>query len=104
MLYRSALNDDSCPGWSFYRYGRYPRGDKTAMQAVAASDALYWGAVAWLPIGAKTADDWRDAISNTLTTDRCRYLCIYNWRQIEDNAIALDGIRVALNSKLQEKR
>ena len=36
-LYRSAVNENSCPGWSFYRHGRDPRGDKTAMAAVAAS-------------------------------------------------------------------
>jgi hypothetical protein len=101
LLYRSALNDDACPGWSFYRHGRDPRGDKTAMQAVAASDAPYWAAVEWLPIGAKTSDDWRNAISNTLTADRCRYLCIYNWREIEGNEIALGGIRGVLAKPLR---
>jgi hypothetical protein len=103
LLYRSALNDDSCPGWSFYRYARDPRGDETAMQAVAASQAPYWAAVEWLPIGAKTSDDWRDAIRSTLMTDGCRYLCIYNWREIEKNEIALEGIRATLDAKLQEK-
>jgi hypothetical protein len=100
LLYRAALNEDSCPGWSFYRHGRDPRNDTTAMEAVAASNAPYWAAVEWLPIGAKTSDDWRDAINNTLTTDRCRYLCIYNWREIKDNEIALDGIRRALAEPL----
>jgi hypothetical protein len=104
LLYRAALNDDSCPGWSFYRYGRDPRGDKTAMQAVAASNAPYWAAVEWLPIGAKTSGKWRDAIHNTLTTDRCRYLCIYNWREIQNNAIALEGIRRVLAEPLRKIR
>src|SRR6185503_5435702 len=55
LLYRSAVNEDSCPGWSFYRHARDPHGDKTAMAALAASDAPYWGAVEWLPVGARTA-------------------------------------------------
>jgi hypothetical protein len=101
LLYHSALNDDSCPGWSFYRHGRDPRGDKTALQAVAASTAPYWAAVEWLPIGAKTAGDWRNAIQNTLTTDRCRYVCIYNWREIADDDIALEGIRRGLGEPLR---
>jgi len=104
LLYRSALNDDSCPGWSFYRHGRDPRGDNTAMQAVAASSAPYWAVVEWLPIGAKTAEDWGDAINNTLTTDRCRYLCVYNWREIKDNPNAIEGIRRVLTKPLRQKR
>ena len=101
-LYRSALNDDACPGWSFYRHARDPRGDKTAMAALAASKAPYWGAVEWLPIGAKTPDDWQAALRYTLATDRCRYLCIYNWRQIENDTTAQAGIRRALGEPISK--
>jgi hypothetical protein len=59
--------------------------------------------VIFSPIGAKTSDDWQNAISKTLTTDRCRYLCIYNWREIDDNVIALDGIRRVLAEPLSRK-
>lgn len=99
-LYQAAVNDDSCPGWSFYRYGRDPRGDKTAMAALATSNAPHWAAVEWLPIGAKTADDWQSSLRTTLATDGCRYACIYNWRQIKDDATALEGIRRALAEPL----
>jgi hypothetical protein len=99
-LYRSAVNENSCPGWSFYRYGRDPLGDKTAMTAAAASNAPYWAATEWLPIGARTADDWKSALRNTLATDRCRYVCIYNWRKVKTDAVAREGIRGALDVPL----
>jgi hypothetical protein len=99
-LYRSAVNENSCPGWSFYRYGRDPLGDTTAMTALAASDAPSWAATEWLPIGARTADDWRAALRNTLAADRCRYVCIYNWRKVKDDAVAQAGIRSALAEPL----
>ena len=70
------------------------------MAAVAASNAPYWAATEWLPIGARTADDWKSALRNTLATDRCRYVCIYNWRKVKTDAIALEGIRRALSEKL----
>ncbi len=96
LLYRSAVNEHSCPGWSFYRYARDPKKDKTAMAAVADSTAPYWAAVEWLPVGARTDDEWLAAIRNTLAIDRCRYLCIYNWRQLKSNTVAIEGIRRAL--------
>jgi hypothetical protein len=99
-LYRSALNEHSCPGWSFYRYGRDPSKDSTAMAALAASDAPYWAVTEWLPIGAKTSDNWRDSLRNALAIDRCRYVCIYNWRNVKSDAVALEGIRRALAENL----
>lgn len=99
-LYRSAVNENSCPGWSFYRHGRDPLGDQTAMAAAAASTAPYWAATEWLPIGARTADDWNGALRNTLATERCRYACIYNWRKVKTDTIALEGIRGALAQAL----
>jgi hypothetical protein len=97
LLYGAAVNADSCPGWSFYRHAGDPRGDRTAMAALAASDAPYWGAVEWLPVGAGTPEKWASAIRATLGAARCRYLCIYNWRKIEGNQPALAGIRRVLS-------
>ncbi len=99
-LYESAVNENSCPGWSFYRHGRDPLGDKTAMAAAARSNAPYWGVVEWLPIGARTADDWQAALRNALTIDRCRYVCAYNWRALKTDEVALQGIRQFLSEKL----
>jgi len=100
MLYKSALNSHSCPGWSFYKFARNPRQDRTAMAAVAASDAPFFAAVEWKPVGARTADDWRDAITNTLTIPKCRYVCIYNWRKLLVHGIAQEGLQLALAAPL----
>ena len=97
LLYAAALNDYSCPGWSFYRHGRDPRGDKTAMAAIAASNAPYWAAVEWLPIGAKTADDWRDCDSQHAHHRSLPLSCASTiGEQIRHDVIAQEGIRRAL--------
>ena len=88
------------PGLSFYRHGRDPQGDKTAMAAVAASNASYWAAAEWLPIGAKTSDDWYAALRKTLAAGRYRYVCVYNWRQLKSGTVAREGIRRALTKLL----
>ena len=103
-LYRSAVNENSCPGWSFYRYGRDPLNDPTAMAALEKSDAPFWAVTEWLPIGARTAEDWETAIQHALSIDRCRYVCAFNWRKIQTDPIALDGIRKALSEVLPKPR
>lgn len=99
LLYGAAVNEHSCPGWSFYRHARDPRGDATAMAALGASDAPFWGAVEWLPVGARTADAWRAAAEATLGVERCRYLCVYNWRSLAKNPTALAGLRAAIEGE-----
>lgn len=99
LLYRSALNEHSCPGWSFYKHARNPLQDKTAMRALTDSDAPYWAATEWLPVGAKSADDWHAAIANTLSIDRCRYVCIFNWHGISKNDDAVTAIRRTMAGK-----
>jgi hypothetical protein len=100
LLYRAGLNQYSCPGWSFYRHARDPSRDKTAMAALANSNARYWAAVEWLPVGARTADDWSSALYTTLSISRCRYVCIYNWAHIEASPINQEGIHRALKAPL----
>src|SRR5262249_620738 len=72
----------------------------TAMGALSSSDAPYWAVTEWLPIGAKTTDDWYAALRNVLAIDRCRYVCAYNWRKIKTDTVALEGIRRALATEL----
>jgi hypothetical protein len=95
LLYDAAVNKYACPGWSFYRHARSPNSDTGVQRARETSDAPYWGAVEWFPQGARTGEDWRDAIRRTLTVDGCRYLCIYNWRSIADNEETLQAVRGA---------
>ena len=95
-LYFSAVNEHSCPGWSFYRHAPDPRGDTTAMAAWETSDAPYWAAVEWLPVYVRTREEWETALRNTLSAEGCRYLCIFNWRSIRENADALAAITTVL--------
>jgi hypothetical protein len=97
-LYRAALNEDSCPGWSFYTHAPNPRQNQAVMRALTDSDAPYWAAVEWYPHSTRSASDWEQAIRNTLTIDRCRYVGIYNWRDVAKNPAAQDGIRASLQA------
>ncbi len=92
-LYAAAVNEFSCPGWSFYRYADDPRRDAGVQRALKASDAPHWAAVEWLYQGPNEIAGWRRALTNTLSDPRCRYLCIYNWSGVRDNHAALEAIR-----------
>lgn len=92
-LYSAAVNDYSCPGWSFYQHAADPRKDVTAMNALEQSDAPYWGAVEWLYQGEHTKEQWTSAITNTLSCPGIRYFCIYNWGGIKANANCISAIR-----------
>jgi len=92
-LYAAAVNEFSCPGWSFYRYAGDPRRDVGVQRALKASDAPYWAAVEWLYQGQNETVGWHRALTNTLSDPRCRYLCIYNWSGVSDNHAALEAIR-----------
>jgi hypothetical protein len=96
LLYDAALNNHSCPGWSFYRHAADAGGDRGVARVLGKSDAPYWGAVEWLLEGKHDAGAWVDALSRTLAIPKCRYVCIYNWSGIRDDEAALDGIREIL--------
>jgi hypothetical protein len=91
-LYTAALNDYSCPGWSFYKYASDPTNDLTAMNALAKSDAPYWGTVEWLLQGNKTQVDWASALNKSLANNS-RMVVIYNWNSINTNENALSAIK-----------
>jgi len=95
LLYNAALNEYSCPGWSFYKYASDPAKDKGVQRALRKSDAPYWAAVEWLLRG-KDSKAWSNAIERTLSDPKCRYLCIYNWRGIKDNQAAIEAIQEVL--------
>lgn len=92
-LYSAAVNQYACPGWSFYDHAANPENDRTAMQALETSDAPYWGAVEWLYIGEDTQEQWTSAIKNTLSVNKLKYMCIYNWNGIKDNMNCISSIK-----------
>lgn len=93
LLYEAAVNQYSCPGWSFYQHASNPANDITAMKALKKSDAPYWGAVEWLYQGQKTQAQWEAALGNTLSVPGIKYLNIYNWKDIKSNANAISAIQ-----------
>jgi len=91
-LYTAAINDFSCPGWSFYTHANDPANDLTAMEALAKSDAPYWGVVEWLLQGEKSRYDWLSALNKSLDNNS-RMVVIYNWDNINTNNEALNAIK-----------
>ncbi len=96
LLYDAALNQYSCPGWSFYRHAGDASKDIGVQRVLAKSDAPYWAAVEWMLMGDHTERDWRVALTRTLAIPRCRYLCVYNWSGIRNNPAAVDAIKSCL--------
>lgn len=93
LLYKSALNQFSCPGWSFYRYAGDPREDIGVQNALKKTEAPFWGAVEWLYQGPRKVETWHNALENTLIDPRCRFICIYNWEGIRESEAILEAIR-----------
>ena len=93
LLYEAALNEFSCPGWSFYKYAADPEKDAGVQLALKRSTAPYWAAVEWLYQGSPDTDRWRQAITATLSSPRCRYLCIFNFDPLRSNEAVLKAVR-----------
>jgi len=81
----------------------FARRDTTAIAALSASDAPYWAAVEWLHSGPQTEQAWLEAMRTTFGTERCRYLCVFNWRGIKNNAAATGGIRRVMGTSSNKK-
>jgi hypothetical protein len=93
LLYQTAVNPFSCPGWSFYQHAADPRQDAGVQGALKRSDAPWWAATEWLFQGPRETGPWRQALQNTLADRRCRYVCLYNWEDIRESAPVLEAIR-----------
>jgi hypothetical protein len=93
LLYDVPLNPYSCPGWSFYQHAADPRKDSGVQRNLARSSAPYWSATEWLFQGGDDAAAWRNALGNTLSDPRCRYVCIFNWESIRSSKVILKSIR-----------
>ena len=92
-VYFTALNPYACPGWSFYSHAKDPAKDLTAMEAVARSDAPYWGAVEWLLFNVKAQSEWEDALKRFLVMLRLRYVQVRHWGSIKNDPTAIKAIQ-----------
>lgn len=106
LLYDAALNEYSCPGWSFYAHAKDPMKEPAVKRGLAQSDAPYWGAVEWLLMEGMGSDSqtqysvtsekkaiWKSALKNTLADKRARMVCIFNWESIRNNSAAKSAIQ-----------
>jgi hypothetical protein len=99
LLYQSAVNDFSSPGWSFYQHAADPTKDNGVQSALRRSDAPCWAAVEWLYQGPRQTGPWRKSLAATLAVPRCRYVCIYHWESIRDSSEILQAIRELTQTK-----
>jgi len=93
LMYDIPINPYACPGWSFYQHAADPRQDMGVQRNLARSNAPYWAATEWLLQGPMETAPWHDALANTLSDPRCRYVCIFNWESIRDKPSVLQAIK-----------
>jgi hypothetical protein len=96
LLYDAALNEHSCPGWSFYRHAGDAAQDMGVQRVLRKNDAPFWAAAEWMLEEKRDSTSWHDAIVRTMAIPKCRYMCIYNWSGIREISGAVDAIRYVL--------
>lgn len=84
QLYYSALNEYSCPGWSFYEYAADPMKDMTAMDALKKSDAPFWCNAETFLFGGITEEAWMECLKNNFSFINLKYMVIRNYRGMSD--------------------
>lgn len=90
-----ALNEWSCPGWSFYWGAPAEAGNLN--EEMQRAGVTRWSAAEWWWTGT-TGQEWADHFARTLEFRDCRNICIYNWNQggVESQPEALEGVRLTL--------
>jgi hypothetical protein len=73
--------------------------DLTAMEAVAKSDASYWGALEWLLFNVEEQSEWEDALHRFLVIPRLRYVQVRHWGSIENDPVAIRAIQSVVNRR-----
>ena len=98
LLYEAAVNQYSCPGWSFYDYAPDPREDMGVKRALESSDAPYWAVTEWLMFH-DNQSQWTTSLKNALSPSRCRYVCIFNWNSIIKSETVHQAIKDVCDGK-----
>lgn len=102
-IYFTALNPYACPGWSFYTHAKDPVTDVTAMEAVAKSDAPFWGAVEWLLFNVQQQSEWEDALHRFLGVPRLRYVQVRHWGSIKNDPMAIKAIQMVIHLQAPQR-
>ena len=83
LLYDAAINEYTCPGWSFYKHAGDPSKDTAVQRNLNRSDAPYWAAVEWLYVSSPwTYDNWIKTLDRNLQLEKLKFICIFNWEVI----------------------
>ncbi|AQQ70713.1 hypothetical protein SMSP2_01073 [Limihaloglobus sulfuriphilus] len=102
LMYDAAVNEYSCPGWSFYKNAEDPMKDEAVVGNLKKSDAPYWAAVEWLLVSKPwTVENWVSALNNTLADDKCKFLCIFNWESIRSKDAPIEALNKIVDSSVE---
>jgi len=103
LIYDVPVNPYACPGWSFYMHAADPRKDAGVQRNLAKSEAPYWAATEWLLQGTWDTATWRNALANTLSDPRCRYVCVFNWESFRSRDDVRRAIAELVDASAEER-
>ena len=92
-LFDAAVNPYSCPGWSNYRYADDPGASEGMVRGRKLSDARYWATAEWLLQKPREKEIWLEAFERNLSYPDCKWLGVYNWRNIKDSPGVIQAAR-----------
>jgi hypothetical protein len=106
LLYDSAVNAFSCPGWSEYFNSLNIQADEGIMRNIRRSDAPYWAAVEWLLLYPTSQyGTWKSSIENTIKASGCKFMCIFNWELLLDKkGEPTEAVKAARDVVLESKK
>jgi hypothetical protein len=92
QVFYSALNEYSCPGWSFYHYATDPMKDLAVMDALKRSDAPFWCNAETFLFEANTEEAWLKCLNNNFRIPGLKYMNIRNYRGMSDKDFIFSAI------------
>ena len=73
------------------------------MEAVAKSDAPFWGAVEWLLFNVKEPSEWKNALQCFYVMPRLRYVQVRHWGSIKHDPMAIKAIQEFIKLEVCDK-
>ena len=93
LLYNAAaVNQYSCPGWSFYDYAPDPGKDMGVQRALETSDAPWCAVTEWL-LFHDDQSKWTTSLKNALSPPKVCYIYIFNWNSIINKSTIHQAIK-----------
>ena len=100
----AAVQQATCPSWSFYWGEAENPADSPQYKALLASDAPYWGLSEW-NIGTDDYGRWKNALENCYSLPRCRFISLFNHDSIfhSNGTLNEGGIKAIKERQEKEK-